>query len=175
VLPPQLVRAREIVDGVHIEEEQVRVACRRDLGQREDTDPDALMEADGAEIAGLQAGLDGCPAGRSVAGAERLHSSPPIALGEDGIVLIQPLGQQLDQALGDEGHVPGYAYHWRGGFHDGGVDAPQRTEAGLHVDHDSEVGRPARGVGGVGHQQGRFTDRRCHDPHQPVEDPFSAY
>ena len=72
--PPQLFRARQVVRGVHVEEQELRVAEAGDLGQGEDTDADALMEGDGPEIAPVEALRDGVAAGRTVAGAERLQA-----------------------------------------------------------------------------------------------------
>ena len=100
---PQSVRAREIVRGVHVEEQELRIAEAPDLGQREDTDTDALVEADGAEVAGVQAGGDGVPAGGTVGGAERLHASASVALGEHGVVRVQAVGERRTSATETNG------------------------------------------------------------------------
>jgi hypothetical protein len=56
VLPPQLVRFREIVRRVHVKEQQIRICQGTDLLQWEDTDLDAVVEANGSEIAGGETG-----------------------------------------------------------------------------------------------------------------------
>ena len=94
---PQLVRSREIVRGVHVEEEEVGVRQRPYLIQWEDTDADSVVEADGAEIAFAKARRDGLPTGRPVCGAERLDPSPPVALRQDGVRALQTLRQCPDE------------------------------------------------------------------------------
>ena len=87
---PQSVRAREIVRGVDVEEQQLRIAEAPDLGQREDTDRDARVEADGAKVAGVERGGDGVPAAGAVGGAERLDAAPAAALGQHRVVALEP-------------------------------------------------------------------------------------
>ena len=48
-MTPQLVRSCEVVRGVHIEEQELGVRQTAHLFQREDTDPDAVVEADSAK------------------------------------------------------------------------------------------------------------------------------
>ena len=82
---PQLVRSREIVRGVHVEEEEVGVRQRPHLIQWEDTDADSVVEADGSEVVFGKARGDCLPTSQTVCGAERLHPAPPVALRQDGV------------------------------------------------------------------------------------------
>ena len=125
---PQPVRAREIVRGVDVEEQELRIAEEPDLGQREDTDRDALVEADGAEVAGIQGGGDGVAAGGTIGGAERLHAAAPVAFGEHGVVGAEPGGERPDERHRHEGHVPGDAHDRRGRLDHRRVDPAERAK-----------------------------------------------
>ena len=90
---PQLFRARQVVRGVHVEEQDLRVAVAGDLGQGEDTDADALMEGDGPEIAPVETLRDGVAAGGTVRGAQRLQAPAAVALRQEGVVRSEALAQ----------------------------------------------------------------------------------
>ena len=171
---PQSVRAREIVRGVDVEEQELRIAEAPDLGQREDTDRDALVEADGAEVAGIQGGGDGVAAGRTVSRAERLHAAAPVALGQHGVVRIEPGGKRLDQRHRHEWHVPGDAHDRRGRLDDRRVDPAEGAEPRADIGHDPKAGSPGAGVWRVGHEQWRLAQGLGERIHQPVEDPLAA-
>ena len=154
---PQLVRSREIVRGVHVEEEEVGIRERPHLVQWEDTDADSVVEADGPEIVFGKARVDCLPTGRPVRGAERLDPTPPVALRQDGVRAFQTLRQCPDQRFGNERHVPRDAYHGCRRFDHCRVDAPQRAEAGTNVAHRAEVGSPLGCIRRIGHQEGRLS------------------
>ena len=171
---PQSVRAREIVRGVDVEEQELRIAEAPNLGQREDTDRDALVEADGAEVAGIQGGGDGVAAGGTVGRAERLHAPASVAFGEHGVVGVEPAGERLDQRHRHEGHVPGDAHDRRGPLDDRSVDPAEGAEPRADIGHHSQAGSPRIGVRRVGHEQRRLAQSRGERIHQPVEDPLAA-
>ena len=64
-------------------------ALQRHLGEWEDTDTDACMEAEGPEVPRVEVGGDRLPAGGAIGGAERLEAGRPLALGQDGVVTSQ--------------------------------------------------------------------------------------
>jgi hypothetical protein len=49
-LTPQLVGLREIVRGVDVEKDELRVGQSPHFCEREDTDPNAVVEADGSQV-----------------------------------------------------------------------------------------------------------------------------
>ncbi len=154
---PQPVRAREIVRGVDVEEQELRIAEAPDLGQREDTDRDARVEADGAEVAGVEAWRRwprGRPdrrrrraarrrGGRRSRAAWRRASSSPSARARTSATDTNGMSQAT-QTTG------------AGRLDHRGVDPAQRAESRPHVGHDPEVGAPGRRVRRVGHQQRRL-------------------
>jgi hypothetical protein len=79
-LTPQLIRAGKVVRGVHVEEQELRIGQSAYLVEGEDTDLYPVVEADGAEVAGSEAGADRIAAGRAVGGAERLYSTSAVTL-----------------------------------------------------------------------------------------------
>jgi hypothetical protein len=97
VSTPQPSRAREIVRGVDVEKQELRVAEAPDLGQREDTERDAWVEADGAKVSRVEGGGDGVPAAGTVGGAERLDPAMSVALGQQRVVIPESLGERPDQ------------------------------------------------------------------------------
>jgi hypothetical protein len=139
VSTPQLVRFREIVRGVHIEEKEVRIRESPHLVQREDTDPDSVVEANRPEVTGSQAGRNGFSAGWTVRGAQGLHTPAPFALREHGVTPFQAVGQRVDQRLGYERHIPGDAYDGRRGFQHGSIDAAEGSKAGLNIRNRPKV------------------------------------
>jgi hypothetical protein len=152
VSPPQLVRAGEIVRGIHVEEEELRIAEAPHLRQREDTDPDAGMEADGFEIPLIEAGGNGLPASGAVAGAEGLYPAASVALGQDRIMGLEAGGKASHQRLGDERHVPGYADHRCGRFHHRGIDPSQRAKPRPDVGYHLEIRPPGRRLPCIGNE-----------------------
>ena len=171
---PQSVRAREIVRGVDVEEQELRIAEAPDLGQREDTDRDALVEADGAEVAGIEGGGDGVAAGGTIGGAERLHTTVAVALGEHGVVRHESGGERLDQRDRHERHVPGDAHDRRGRLEHRRVDPAERPESRADIGHHPKAGTPGAGVGRVGHEQRWLAQSLGERVRQSVEDPFTA-
>ena len=171
---PQLVGLCEIVRGVDVEEQELRIAEIPDVRQREDTDRDALVEADGAEVARLERGLDGLAAGRTVGRTERLDAAPAAALGEHGVASAQPGGEGPHQRDRHERHVPGDADDRGRGRDHRGEDPAQRAQARPHVGHDPEVRAPGRRIRRVGHQQRRRSEGVGQRPDQAVQDPLAA-
>ena len=49
-MPPQLVRSREVVRGVHVKEQERRICQGADPIQWEDTESDSVVEADGTTV-----------------------------------------------------------------------------------------------------------------------------
>jgi hypothetical protein len=174
VSTPQLGCFREIVRGVHVEEEEVRIRESPHLVQREDTDPDSVVEANRPEVTGSQAGGNGFSAGWTVGGAQGLDTPPPIALREHGVTPFQSVGQRADQRLGYERHVPGDAHHGCGGFQHGSIDATECSEAGTDIDNSPEIGPPGAGVRCVSYKKGWNAKSSGEGTRQAVEDPFAT-
>ena len=171
---PQLVRSREIVRGVHVEEEEVGVRQRPHLIQREDTDADSVVEADGPEIVFGKARVDCLPTGRPVRGAERLDPAPPIALRQDGVSPLQTLRQCPDQRFGHERHVPRDTNHGCRRFGHCRVDAAQGAEPGTNVGHSAEVGSPLGGIRRIGDQERWLSQCGLESPGEAIEYSFTS-
>ena len=167
---------REVVRGVHVEEQELRV--RRSgatSDQGEDTDPDALMEADGPEVALVEA-LRRWRRGRRARRrrrAARRRAGRRSAAGRRR-ARPRPSARRRISRLGDERHVPGDADDRGRRLDHRGVDPTQRAEARPHVGHHAQIRPPARRLGRVGDEQRRLAQGRRHHPHQPVEDPLAA-
>jgi hypothetical protein len=174
VSTPQLVRPREIVRGIHVEEEEVGVRQRPHLIQWEDTDADSVVEADGAEIVFGQARGDCFPTGRPVCGAEGLDPAPPAALRQDGVRAFQTLRQCPDQRFGNKRHIPRDTYHRCRRFDHCRVDAAQGAEAGTNVGHRAEVGSPPGGIRRIGHQERWLSQRGLESPCEAIEYSFAS-
>ncbi len=175
MLPPQLVRFCEIVRGVHVEEEEPGIGHRLHLFQRQDTDSDPVVEADGAEVTRCQARGDGFFAARTVGGAQGLYSSAPPAFRQHCVVLLESSRERADQRYRDEWHVPGNANNRSRRFDHSGVDAAERAQAGFGIGYDSKIGTPGRRVRSIGNEERRLAQCGRHDANEPVQDSFTAH
>ena len=172
--PPQALRAREIVRGVHVEEQLRRVAEAPDVGQREDTERDARVEADGAAVAGIERGLDGRPAGRAIGRAQRLEPARARALRQHGAVAGKAGGKGTEQRGRHERHVPGDA-HGRGGpRHHRRVNPADCAETGTDIRDHAELRTPGGSLGVVGDEQGRLAEGLDERLDDPIEDALAA-
>ena len=173
-MTPQLVRSREIIRGVHVKEQQVRVCQGAHLVQRKGTDADSVVEADSPEVAVVEAIGDCLAAGRTIGSTEWLYASPSAAFRKHSIMMIEACGEGTDEGFRNERHVPGDANDWCRSLNNRGVDAAERSEAGPGVANCPEIRPPGRCIRGVRHEQRRLPQRLGHHPHQPVEDAFPA-
>jgi len=97
VSTPELVCFREIVRGVHVEEQQIRIREAPDLIQGEDTDTDAVVEADGSKVSSGEAIRNRVTASWTIGGAQGLDTPSAAALGQHGVMTIQPVRERLNQ------------------------------------------------------------------------------
>jgi hypothetical protein len=175
VSSPELVRLREVVRGVDVEEKEGGIALPRHLGEGEDTETDAPMEAEGAEVAGVEVGFDRLAAGGPVRRTEGLDARRATAPGNHRVVIAQPVGEPPDERRRHERHVPGDADHRSRRLYHRGMDPAQGADAGPQVGDNAEIGPPAGRLGGIRDEQRRAPERVLHGRREPVENPLAAH
>jgi hypothetical protein len=173
-LTPQLVGLCQIVRGVDVEKGELRVGQSPYLPEREDTDPNAIVEADSAKVTRVEAVGDGFSAGRSVGCTEWLDTPPPPALRQHSIMVIEPISESADQWFGDKGHVPRNAHDRCRALQNCGVDTPQRAQPWSNVADCPEIRPPGTRIGRVRDEQWLLSQCRDHDSYQAVQDALTT-
>ena len=173
---PQSVRAREIVRGVDVEEQELRIAEAPDLGQREDTDRDALVEADGAEVAGVEGWRRWRRGSRDRRRRRAARRRGGRALSASiASCASRPAGERPDQRRRDERHVPGDAHDRRRRLDHRRVDPAERARVpGGRRAPPEGPGRQAPASGALATSSGGSPRAVGQRVHQPVQDPLAA-
>lgn len=133
------------------------------------------MEADRAEIAGVQRRGDSGAGGRPIGPTERFEPAGAPAFREAGIRPGQAIRQGSQQGRRDEGHVPGDTDDRGRRGQDRRVDPTQGPGSRTGVGDDPEPRVPGSGVLRVCNQDRALAQGLMEDVHEPVEDPDPPY